>query len=1475
MATIEPTRNGYGLAVLPTATDIDPNGAVSNPILILANRGGEKIGVIDAPIELTFSFELNAPFEMSFLIDKVIDDAENSLWDKIETFRLIYVPQWNIWFEIDVQISEENSLRKSVTGIRLQEAELGQTILYGVEINTENDIAREDYSPTVFYDESNPEASLLNRVLSKAPHYSVIHVDESLASLQRTFEFEGTSILDAFNEIADEIGCLFVYGESEDLDGKIARTVSAYDLFSYCPSCGYRGNFDDVCPKCGYEHPVDAYGDDTTIFVTADVLGDAITVDDDKDSVKNCFHLVGGDDLMTATIINCNPNGTQYMWNITPYFRKQMSLKLRRRLEKYDRDYEYYQNSYRYQVPSGIVSGFNSLINKYQAYDSSLTTMPATMVGYSEIVEWYYNALDFYGYLNTTLMPSETPTTSSAAQELAKLTVANLSPLGVTNATTASKATVESTLMTYAKVYVDTSRYSVEILSGSTYSNRVWRGSFVVTSLTDASDTATGSTISITVTDATDTFVKQKIDKMLAKETIEACDCVQLFDMTLADFKTAIKGHCLANLELIRSASDSCLEIMISAGIASKKDVTLYNELYTPYYQKQKAVDEEIKVRETELNTVDKAINTLDKARQNIIDILNFETYIKAATDGDALWAEFCSFRREDEYSNGNYISEGLTNAELIERAVEFLDVAREEIAKASELQYTISSTLKNLLATHEFDPLPSYFRLGNWLRVGIDDEVYKLRLVGYTLDFDNIDNFSVTFSNVTKAAGFMTDVQDILSRAKSMSTSYSYVQRQAAQGADADRRMNLIATTGLDLTNNKIVSNADNQDVVYDKHGMLFREYNDVLDAYDDKQTKIINRGLYFTTDNWETAKAGVGDFYYYDPDTETEKEGYGVIADTIVGNIILSNEVGVYNESGTIKLTENGIDIVADGTSGDNQMAFTISKTTSSGTTRTFYLDSNGNAHFNGAITATSLTLGTGVTIGASKVSGLATVATSGKYSDLSGTPDLSRYIYKDGTIGSKPASGATGFVVSSAGLLEASNAIIYGKLYSSEGTIGGWTLASNSLYSGSDTGYVALNSNTSDTYAIWAGNATAASAPFRVTRAGVLYATGASINGSFRNTKGTEWVAINESVILGGSTSSTTDGTLDLSANGSDGEIYTILRGVTGGLRLASTNKYVSVEAHEDVSITSSSGTVSVSGKEDVSITSSSGTVSVSGKNAVLGDSSSNGHLWLYSSSGKIDATLGTGSNGGYLTLGNTSAVTKVHLSVGTDGGYLQLMHGSNTNVTANLSSTSNGGQLLIRNSSGKLNAWLATSTRTSDNGAGYLWLYDASGTAYSTITPDGLTFNNRYPVYGYTTGHNYFLDWRSDNLLHFIVDTSDIGTLSDRRVKKNITDISEAYKEAIGSVDLKEFNFDRPEEIFVEYNKLRRVGAIAQDVISALEANGIDYKTTEFISETQPNTESDEIRYSINYIPFLIARIAHMEDQIKELRQRLNE
>ena len=64
--------------------------------------------------------------------------------------------------------------------------------------------------------------------------------------------------------------------------------------------------------------------------------------------------------------------------------------------------------------------------------------------------------------------------------------------------------------------------------------------------------------------------------------------------------------------------------------------------------------------------------------------------------------------------------------------------------------------------------------------------------------------------------------------------------------------------------------------------------------------------------------------------------------------------------------------------------------------------------------------------------------------------------------------------------------------GDVKATSGQIGGFTLAANSMSSGSGTTYMNLNSNASNTYAIWAGAEVAANAPFRLKRDGTVYLT-----------------------------------------------------------------------------------------------------------------------------------------------------------------------------------------------------------------------------------------------------------------------------------------------------------------------------------------------------------------------------------------------
>jgi Zn finger protein HypA/HybF involved in hydrogenase expression len=202
-------------------------------------------------------------------------------------------------------------------------------------------------NPNILYNKDKPNESLLNRIMEKADHYSIEYVSPTIANIQRTFTFDDMSLYDAFNKIAEEINCLFVFNSGTKSDGKIARGISVYDLESNCLDCGHRGEFTQKCPKCNSENIDEGYGEDTTIFVTADEIAKNIKLSTDTGAVKNCFKLQAGDDLLTATIRNCNPNGTDYIWYLSNAVKEDMSEELKTKIAEYDVAYENYRTKAR------------------------------------------------------------------------------------------------------------------------------------------------------------------------------------------------------------------------------------------------------------------------------------------------------------------------------------------------------------------------------------------------------------------------------------------------------------------------------------------------------------------------------------------------------------------------------------------------------------------------------------------------------------------------------------------------------------------------------------------------------------------------------------------------------------------------------------------------------------------------------------------------------------------------------------------------------------------------------------------------------------------------------------------------------------------------------------------------------------------------------------------------------------------------
>jgi len=97
----------------------------------------------------------------------------------------------------------------------------------------------------------------------------------------------------------------------------------------------------------------------------------------------------------------------------------------------------------------------------------------------------------------------------------------------------------------------------------------------------------------------------------------------------------------------------------------------------------------------------------------------------------------------------------------------------------------------------------------------------------------------------------------------------------------------------------------------------------------------------------------------------------------------------------------------------------------------------------------------------------------------------------------------SGSAGWQIEADGSAEFNDVVVRGTIYASAGEIAGWTIASGHLYAGTGAGRVGLRPVD---YPFYAGAENPAAAPFRVTAAGALVATSATITGTITATSGT---------------------------------------------------------------------------------------------------------------------------------------------------------------------------------------------------------------------------------------------------------------------------------------------------------------------------------------------------------------------------------
>lgn len=445
-----------------------------------------------------------------------------------------------------------------------------------------------------------------------------------------------------------------------------------------------------------------------------------------------------------------------------------------------------------------------------------------------------------------------------------------------------------------------------------------------------------------------------------------------------------------------------------------------YN-LYQQNLEDLNNVTAEYNKRKSEVDSATDVYNSIIAERNAVQSQLDMDKWFTKDE-----WKTLDSYVVEETYSNDNYITtDNTTDTERFDIERQLYDVAWKDLSKKCRPQYQYTSTLSNVLTIPQFKGFLKYFQLGNFIRMATDyDTVIKLRLISFTVDYNDTSKIDVTFSDAIRVHDIYEDASSIQAQANSAAMSFQFNKDQYDKSVNQSNFVEEMRKYGLDVANIPV----KNQHQSWDETGMWFRQWNEQKNDFDPEQIKIINNQIVFSDDGFKSAKMAIGKI----PIDKNGNTVYAVNAEAILGKLFLGEYLTLQNNSGTYKFDDDGF--IAKG--GNNSVRiqpnqsgelFSVYK----GNNKQFYVDSDGNVHFTGDLTGSS-----GIFSGQLK---------GGSINLGNGT----FMVDKNGNVFAN--NGTFGGNCTFKGTLDGADGSFSGKVNASSGTIGGWNIGETSLYSG----------------------------------------------------------------------------------------------------------------------------------------------------------------------------------------------------------------------------------------------------------------------------------------------------------------------------------------------------------------------------------------------------------------------------------------
>ena len=328
-------------------------------------------------------------------------------------------------------------------------------------------------------------------------------------------------------------------------------------------------------------------------------------------------------------------------------------------------------------------------------------------------------------------------------------------------------------------------------------------------------------------------------------------------------------------------------------------------------------VQEWIDLKEKLVNSHNAIINEfqaeIDKTSNQLEAISSRLNILSYFANTPSLLRELNCYWIEGDYTNEHIaVLEETPPEEEIDLSNELLAAGRIELSKVSQPRFSFTVESVDATKQYEFRSQMRELELGKIVTVEKEDGIwYYPALLGISINLDNSDDFTMQFANAIRLDDWGYTYADLISDASSTSRKVSANWQDFLSYSKERENISSIIRDPLDTTLRAAFANMVNQEFTVDKNGILGRKKtSENSEEFENEQVRLINNLLIFTDDNWETAKTALGKIYYKDSEGNLVTS-YGLIAETIIGSLIMGEKLEIKNKNNTIAIGAEGIQI------------------------------------------------------------------------------------------------------------------------------------------------------------------------------------------------------------------------------------------------------------------------------------------------------------------------------------------------------------------------------------------------------------------------------------------------------------------------------------------------------------------------------------------------------------------------------------